>query len=336
MRRLALGILVFALVAGCSLPAPGPAPTATTPVATPTTTATPTPAYEAQFDGERAFEHVRTQIAHANGTALYRIPATEGNEIVAQAIRETLTASGYAVSFHHFSAMYGCKTTSMHNVIAERAGTSGRIVAFAAHYDTRPIADKDPDRSRRAQPVLGANDGASGVAVLLELARVLPASEDTVRLLFFDGEDGGGTWNGCKTEWILGSRAYAESLNESEIARFDALVLVDMIGDADLVIPREGYTAADERGAPLQAEIYSVADRLGHEAFLAEAGASILDDHVPFLERMVPAVDLIHTIPGDPKVFPAWHHTTSDDLPTVSAGSLAAVGSTLEAWFAQR
>jgi len=337
MRRLALGIVIAVLVAGCGLPDPQPGtPTpGTTPLTTPTPpTGDPAP-YEPRFEGDRAFQHVRAQIQNANGTPLYRVPGTEGNEIVAGYIEDTLVALGYNVSYHHFSAMYGCELLSMHNVIAERTGTSDRIIAFAAHYDTRPLADKDPDRSRRAEPVLGANDGASGVAVLLELARVLQPSNDTVRLLFFDGEDGGGRWNGCATDWILGSRAYAATLDAAQIARFDALVLVDMIGDHDLIIPKEGNTAADARASIVQDRIYERAATLGHDEFLPRVGPSITDDHVPFLERMVPAVDLIHTIPGDPNVFPDWHHTTFDDLDAVSADSLAAVGRTLEAWFAQ-
>lgn len=345
MRRLVLLLLVAVVTAGCALPEPQPATPTGTPTATPTSTppitttpVTPTgaPLSIPRFEGGRAFAHVEAQVVSANGTPLYRIPATPGNDVVASYIADTLRALDYDVSLHHFSAMYGCELTSMHNVIAERAGSSGRIVGFAAHYDTRPIADKDPDTSRRDEPVLGANDGASGVAVLLELARVLPPSNDTVRFLFFDGEDGGGRWGGCVNEWILGSRAYASSLSASEVARFDALVLVDMVGDPHLTLPREGHSAADARSAPLQSEIYASAKRLGHDAFLDEIGQSILDDHVPFMERMVPAVDLIHLIPGDPRVFPAWHHTLADDLSSVSPDSLAAVGSTLEAWFAQR
>jgi hypothetical protein len=165
---------------------------------------------------------------------------------------------------------------------------------------------------------------------------VLPESDDTVRFLFFDGEDGGGVWNGCRTEWILGSRAYAESLTEEEVASIADLVLVDMIGDPELRLPREGHTAADPRGSRVQDEVYNVALLLGHEQFEDTIGPGILDDHIPFLERMVPAMDLIHTIPGDRRVFPGWHHTHDDDIDVVSADSLAVVGETIEVWFAER
>jgi Zn-dependent M28 family amino/carboxypeptidase len=288
------------------------------------------------FDGARALEDVRLQVTSGNGGPLYRIPGTAGNDEVARLITERMSGLGYATSWHWFNATYACETLAMHNIVAERAGTSGRIVVFAAHYDTRPIADKDPDTAMRSEPVLGANDGASGVAVLLELARVLPPSDDTVRFLFFDGEDGGGYKGARCTDWILGSRAYAESLPQSEIDAIDALILVDMVGDRDLVIPREGNTAGDMESKRVQDALYAAGRVLGHEQFTDARGLQITDDHVPFLEREVPAVDLIHTIPGDPRVFPAWHHTLADDLDSVSANSLNAVGEGIEAWSSSR
>lgn len=338
MRWVSL-LVIAVLAAGCARdPGAGPTPTLGPPTgATPATPlVTPPPLAPPHFDGERALAHVEAQVRGADGGPRYRVPGTPGNAEVARYIDDTLAELGYNVTWHHFNASYGCDdAVPMHNVIAERAGTSGKLVAFAAHYDTRPVADKDPDSRRRDEPILGANDGGSGVGVLLELARVLPPSADAVRLLFFDGEDGGGRWAGftCPTDWILGSRAYAESLSEEELGRFRALVLVDMVGDPKLVLPKEGYTAEDARGAPVQDAIYATGKALGHAVFLDRVGAEILDDHVPFLERKVAAVDLIHTVPGDPRVFPSWHHTHEDDLDVVSAESLDAVGETLEAWF---
>lgn len=340
-------VLVAILVAGCyhedGETAP---PTSTSPISPTPATPTAPPAPTLDFDGQRAFRHVEAQVQDEHGDPRYRIPGTEGNNETARYIDATLSALGYAVAWHHFNATYGCQTVAMHNVVAESPGSNGTFVVFAAHYDTRPVADKDPDPAKKGLPILGANDGGSGVGVLLELARVLAPDRDGdglrdgagVRFLFFDGEDGGGykASDGCRTDWILGSRAYAESLGADELAAIEALVLVDMIGDHDLKLPREGYTAADARAAPVQDEIYDVAGELGADAFLDRIGAQILDDHVPFLERKVAAVDLIHTIPGDPRVFPSWHHTQADDLSSVDAESLAIVGRTLEAWFEGR
>ncbi|HUR70252.1 MAG TPA: M28 family peptidase [Candidatus Thermoplasmatota archaeon] len=336
MRAL-FALLAVVLVAGCTLPGPAPTPTSASPP-TPAVTPTPGPTYAPRFDGAKAHGWVERQVRDDAGQVRYRIPGTEGNAEVARLVDAELSGLGFAVHWHFFNATFGCEQVPMHNVVAERAGTSGRVLVLAAHYDTRPIADKDPDPALRAHPVIGANDGASGVAVLLELARVLPPTNDTVRLVFFDGEDGGGYKNAGRTvctDWILGSRAYAASLTQAEVDAMDALVLVDMIGDADLSIPREGYTVADADARAVQDQVYAAAKRLGHAQFLDRTSYQIEDDHVPFLERGVPAVDLIHLLPA-PGVFPAWHHTVADDLDQVSAGSLDAVGETLEAWLAAR
>jgi len=343
MRR-ALALAVVLLAAGCTVggpaqptPATGSTPGTTTPEHTPTASTpvvtTPRALPDPAFDGERALDHVRAQVTGADGGPRYRIPGTEGNAEVARYVDAEMAALGFAVTWHHFNASYGCREVAMHNVVAERAGTSGRTILLAAHYDTRPVADKDPDVGKRGQPVLGANDAGSGVGVLLELARVLPPTEDAVRFLFFDGEDGGGYLAPCRTDWILGSRAYAEQMSAQDIAAVRALLLVDMVGDPQLLLPKEGYSASGP-GAHVQDALYSIADQLGHEQFVDEESYSITDDHVPFIERMIPAVDLIHIIPGDPKVFPSWHHTTFDDLDHVSASSLDAVGETIEAWLA--
>ena len=329
--RVAL-LLVLAVVAGgCTLPGRPDAVTTTTPPTTSTPPTTTTP-FEPRFDGERALGLVREQVYRPDGSPRYRVPGTEGNNETAEWIADTLDGLGFEVTWHHFNETYGCERTPMHNVVAQRDGPGGRVVMLGAHYDTRPIADKDPNASKRDAPILGANDGGSGVAVLLELARVLPATNDSVRLVFFDGEDGGGYMGPGCTDWILGSRAYAVSLAKEERDRIRAFVLVDMVGDPDLRIPYEQNSR--NRAAWLQDEVYAVAERIGHgDVFVRQAGWGIEDDHLPFLDVGIPALDLIHTsiAPRTP-VFPGWHHTHDDDMDIVSAASLDAVGETLEAW----
>ncbi len=105
-----------------------------------------------------------------------------------------------------------------------------------------------------------------------------------------------------------------------------------MVGDADLRLPREGYSRMGP-GKAVQADVYATAKRLAHSQFVDADGPSIVDDHVPFVEKGVPAVDLIH-LTDDGRTFPEWHHTLHDDVDEVSARSLAAVGRTLEAWAA--
>jgi Zn-dependent M28 family amino/carboxypeptidase len=162
--------------------------------------------------------------------------------------------------------------------------------------------------------VPGANDGASGVAVLLELARVLPDDTVPVWLVFFDAEDNGRIpgW-----DWILGSREFVRN----NPLQPQAVVIVDMIGDADLNIYKERNSNPE-----LTEEILSVAKSLGYEnVFLPEYKFSMLDDHTPFLEAGIPAVDIIDFD------YPYWH-TVQDTPDKVSAESLQAVGETVQAW----
>jgi Zn-dependent M28 family amino/carboxypeptidase len=180
------------------------------------------------------------------------------------------------------------------------------------------FADEDPDPMKQLEPVPGANDGASGVAVLLELSRVLPQDIVPTWLVFFDAEDNGRIqgW-----DWILGSRAFVMDLD----AHPNAVVIVDMIGDADLNIYKERNSNQD-----IVNEIWAVAAKLGYEqVFIPELKYSMIDDHTPFLDAGISAIDIIDFD------YPYWH-TTHDTVDKVSAESLSIVGSTLQEWIARR
>jgi Zn-dependent M28 family amino/carboxypeptidase len=180
------------------------------------------------------------------------------------------------------------------------------------------FADRDPDSANQTKPVPGANDGASGVAVLLELARTLPENTPSIWLVFFDAEDNGRIegW-----DWILGSREFVK--NNS--FRPQAVIIVDMIGEADLHIYREGNSDPQ-----LTDEIWATARSLGYTSqFIDEYRHSMIDDHLPFLEVNIPAVDIIDFD------YPYWH-TIHDTPDKVSADSLDAVGETLYAWVVQQ
>ncbi len=161
----------------------------------------------------------------------------------------------------------------------------------------------------------GANDGASGVAVLLELARTLPDDLPVqLWLVFFDAEDNGDIqgW-----DWIMGSSAFVASLE----AKPDAAIIIDMIGDANLNLPIEQNSTPE-----LVQQIWQTAKDLGYESvFLNQPGYSMLDDHTPFLQAGIPAVDIIDFD------YPYWH-TTQDTPDKVSAQSLEIIGNTLTQW----
>jgi Zn-dependent M28 family amino/carboxypeptidase len=261
--------------------------------------------YGSVFDGQRAFLDIEHQMALGP-----RLPGSAAHERAVNWIVASLQAAGWDVEVQQ-TEMLGHPIC---NVIARRGSGSPWLV-LGAHYDNRFVADHDPDPEKQSDPVPGANDGASGVAILLELARVLPKDIDSeIWLVFFDAEDNGGIegW-----EWILGSRAFVDSLP----ANPDGAVIVDMVGDADLEIYLEANSDAQ-----LAAEIWQQAANLGHEdVFVNSVKFSMLDDHTPFLEAGVPAVDIIDFD------YPFWH-TTNDTLDKVSPESLQTVGETLLAW----
>lgn len=206
----------------------------------------------------------------------------------------------------------------LRNVIARRSDMPPEII-LATHYDSRLMADKDPDLQKQQEPVPGANDGASGTAVLLELGRIIPANSVPIWLVFFDAEDQGHIpgWE----EWSLGARAFVEEFT----LKPRAVVVVDMVGDRNLNIYQE-----KQSNPRLVREIWAVAKELGYgKYFLDEQKYSIMDDHVPFLEAGLAAVDIIDI------EYRYWH-TSHDTVDKVSPNSLEIVGRTLLFWIAQQ
>jgi len=261
-----------------------------------------------RFDGDRAFQHVAAQVALGP-----RPTGSEASRQTAEYIARHVSALGWQVENQDF--VY--RGTPARNIIA-RAG-QGPVVILGAHYDTRRQADRDPDPARRSEPVLGANDGASGVAVLLELARVLRPARIPyeIWLVFFDAEDNGGLdgW-----EFIAGSTFLANNL----AVKPEMVIVVDMIGDADQQIYQERTSTR-----ALVERIWQVAAELGYQGFfLPSVKYSIVDDHTPFLRLGIPAADLIDFD------YPSWH-TTQDTLDKVSPDSLERVGRVVQRFLEQ-
>jgi len=261
-----------------------------------------------EFDGEAALLQAGRQMSFGP-----RIVGTAAHAEAEASIFDSLEALGWETTVH--TAVY--RGVELHNVVGKRGTSADGPIVIGAHYDTRPVSDRDPIDPE--QPVPGANDGASGVAVLLELARVLPSDlrGREIWLAFFDGEDSGGldSW-----EWSAGAAAFAADLTITP----QAVVILDMVGGVDMQIRREA--TSDVR---LLDEIWTIADTLGADVFAPEMGVPIMDDHRPFLDRGIPAVDII----GLP--YAHWH-TTSDTLDKLSAGSLEQVGRVVYAWILSR
>jgi Zn-dependent M28 family amino/carboxypeptidase len=215
------------------------------------------------------------------------------------------------------------------NVIARFAPARGsaRRLVLCAHWDSRPWCDQDPDSTARREPCPAANDGGSGVAVLLEVAECLsrqraPAGVD---LVFFDGEDMGTPDH--PEHYSLGARGYAARLPApGDPRRPAAAFLFDMVGDKDLSIHVEANSA--ERAANLVQMVLEAARETRAKSFFPDVGSTMVDDHLPLIEAGLPAVDIIDF------EYPAWH-TRADRPDQVSAASLAEVAR-VAAWLVYR
>jgi glutaminyl-peptide cyclotransferase len=265
------------------------------------------------FDGVSAFAFLREQCDLGP-----RYPGSPGHAAVRALLLEKLAAFGARVAEQPFEAALSTgDTLRLVNIVGSYRPEARKRILLGAHYDTRPRADRDPDPANRSRPIVGANDGASGVAVLLEIARLLAVSKPSVGvdLVFFDGEDWGE--EGSTSDYLLGSRRYAKSLGDR---RPIAMILVDMVGERDSRMPVEGFSAA--ASPALCARIYGIARTLRVPNLVQSPGSSIIDDHLPFIQAGVPAIDLIDF------EYPYWH-TLADTPDKCSSGSLAAVGSVL-------
>ncbi len=256
------------------------------------------------FDGQKAYQHILDQIDFG-----YRLPGSLASENTAIYIKEHLESYGWIIEFQEF--FYN--GVLIRNVIAFNRKTNPDVL-FGAHYDTRSISDQEVDSENYHTPVTGANDGASGTAVLLEMGRNLYNSDKNIWLVFFDAEDQGniGGWN-----WSVGAQYFVDNIE----FRPDNVIIIDMVGDKDQNIYIEKNS--DKR---LCDQIWNAAQKIGlGEYFFNQEKYSLTDDHIPFIENGIPACLLIDFD------YPYWH-TLHDTPDKVSADSLQKVGDTLMQW----
>lgn len=259
----------------------------------------------AQFSGQRALESAQSLVAFG--------PRVSGSPAIGKTqayILQQLKAAGWQAAEDAFVAKTPAGPVPMKNLIARRTSSSGKLVVVSGHYDTK----------RFPFPFVGANDGGSSAAVLLELARALktvPLKND-VALVFFDGEEAVRDWTAADS--VYGSRHLAEKwLADGTLDKVTALINVDMVGDKDLHIVNEQYSSE-----PLRRVIWQVAAKLGYAKNFDGVELPVDDDHVPFLRKGVRAVDLIDFDYGPGH---AWWHTQLDTMDKLSAASLQVVGS---------
>lgn len=267
-----------------------------------------------EFDADSALSYVKQQLAFGP-----RVPGTPGWQKTGDWIVARLKANGAVVTEQKWThTLADKKQIPQRNILARFKPEATERILYVAHWDTRPHADSDPAPENHSKPIPGANDGASGVALLLGVAdalKKLPPSVG-VDLLFVDGEDYG-TF-GPDVDVLIGATYFAANLPSPGYKPLFG-VLWDMIGDADLNIPQEMYSA--QQAPEVVQRVWAKAKELGYEKYFKPDMRTypITDDHYPLLKaglRVIDVIDLDYDA----------HHTMADDIGRVSAKSLKIVG----------
>ncbi len=273
------------------------------------------------FDADSAYSYVARQVEFGP-----RVPNTEahrkaGDWLVAELKRHGAEVIEQTPTLTAFDGT-ALKTR---NIFASFKPEATRRLLLVAHWDCRPWADEDPDPAKRTQPVDGANDGASGVGVLLEAARQMKTLNPNVGvdILFVDAEDWGES--GDDSTWALGTQYFANHPPRPGYAP-EAAVVLDMVGAPGAVFPREYFS---QTNAPALVDAFwSAASRAGHsDIFPQSMGSAVTDDHVELLKAGIPAIDIIDYRDGE-GFCPQWH-TAADDMSGISRETLGKVGQSL-------
>lgn len=273
-----------------------------------------------KFDEKSAWAHLRKQCDMGP-----RFPGSAAHKVCRDWIFEETKKYCKNVRLQPFSHKwsYSNQKVEMWNIIGEQNWDNAKVrVVLLAHWDTRPYADQDPEAEHAAKPIVGANDGASGVAVLLELMRVTKDLHPDLGILylFTDGEDLGPGLD----EMFLGAKAFAQNYGTHKP---DYGILLDMIGDKDLRIPIEPNSLSYAR--PLVQSFFALAQKNGlGSVFPSVQGPMIEDDHIPLNRAGIPTMDLIDFD------YPAWH-TRFDTPDQCSPQSLGKVGKMMQIWLSQ-
>jgi hypothetical protein len=265
-----------------------------------------------EVTGDALLGYVDAQLAFGP-----RPPGSEAHRRMAQWLDSMARLRADEVAVDDWTHLTGGgDTLRLRNVLARFNPSADYRILYLAHWDTRPRADAEGSSDTLA-PVLGANDGASGVALLLGVADALKARPPAigVDLLFADGEDYGSFHD--TTETLLGSRRYARTARDTHPPRF--AVVWDIVADRDQKFVHEWYSTT---GAPdVVATVWQLAGRLGYsDHFVSEAGNPVIDDHVPLQKVGIPAIDVIDVEYGPSNSF---HHTPQDTRDKIDGESLA-------------
>jgi hypothetical protein len=281
------------------------------------------------FNADSAYAFVQKQVDFGP-----RVPGTPGHTATKNWMIEKLKSYGWSVQTQDFQTKtYDGLTWNLSNVIASINPQASKRILLAAHWDTRRMADKDTERLN--EPIDGANDGASGVGVLLEIARVIASQELKpevgIDIILFDGEDDGEpenskTTNNSQIWWCHGSQYWSKNKHTPNYSAYYG-ILVDLVGGKNAKFHREGYSRQYASG--IVSKVWSNAANLGHSDFFIQKDApEILDDHV-FVNANagIPMIDILDFSPD--YGFGHYHHTHQDNMELIDTRTLRAVGETV-------
>ncbi|MEM9856354.1 MAG: M28 family peptidase [Bacteroidota bacterium] len=284
------------------------------------------------FNADSAYFFVKKQVEFGP-----RVPGTMAHSNTSDWIVQKLNSYNAKVTLQEFNATsFDRRPMNLKNIIASYNPDSSKRILLAAHWDTRPFADKGDERKDEA--IDGANDGASGVGVLLEIARLMSreAPQIGIDIIFFDGEDWGNDTafqdyvalrDGWESWWCLGSQYWGKNPHVNNYSAYYG-ILLDMVGGKNAKFFVEGYS---KQFAPSVVDkVWNTASKLGYSNyFVRRDGGAITDDHY-FVNkyRNTPMIDIIPTDPAD-NSFGSFHHTHDDNMDIISKETLEAVGRTV-------
>ena len=289
-----------------------------------------------QFNADSAYQFCQQQCDFGP-----RVMNSEAHERCAQWIAQKFQQYGYEVTLQKADLKgYDGTILKSTNIIATAPSKDSEDktrLLLCAHWDSRPWADNDPDSANWHKPVMAANDGASGVGVMLELARLLQTHDSlnvAVDFVCFDAEDWGApqwTNKNDADSWALGAQYWAASFNaQSSTPNYQYAILLDMVGGQGAKFYHEAFSLDHAR--PIVEKVWQAAAAAGYGSFFpSQTGGYVTDDHVPVNEvAHIPCIDIINHYPDCPQSSfgPTWH-TIYDDMPHLDKNTLQAVGQTL-------
>ena len=288
------------------------------------------------FSADSAYSYIAQQVAFGA-----RVPGTEEHAACGDWLVKKLAQYGAQVQ-NQYGTMpnYAGEQQTLRNIVAYMDGDTQHAILLCAHWDSRPWSDEEPLYENRFTPVIGANDGASGVGVILEIVRqlsILKAKGEyipSVQIVFFDAEDMGTpthyTGKERQDTWCLGSQYWAKQLKiQNSKFKISYGILLDMVGDPSATFPRE-YFSANYAGLYVE-QLWRTAAKLGYgRYFVNQAAYPITDDHY-YVNTIagIPCVDIIDYKPQHGTGFAEWWHTQQDDMRNINHQTLQAVGETV-------